>query len=276
MSDTSKRGFIVPIGGAEDREEEPRILSRFVKICGGRSAVIAIIPTASRLHTTGGDYEKVFKRLGVREARSLHYQERADCDRKSWLDFLKRCDGVFITGGNQLRLSTKLGGTPVERVLLSRNLEDGLHIAGTSAGAAIMAQHMISAGDVGPTPRANMVALAPGLGVLERVIVDQHFRQRDRIGRLMTALSYNPTCIGLGLDEDTAALIGPDENLEVLGSGAITVVDPSELEFSSMDSATRSEPVSLVGLRLHVLAEGGQFNLRTRAAQASARASARR
>jgi cyanophycinase len=268
-SSSVDRGYIVPIGGAEERLRDPAILRRFVDLCGGRSAHIAIIPTASRSKSTGRDYEKVFKDLGVREARALHFSERSDCERKSWLEVLERADGVFLTGGNQLRLSTTLGGTPVSRLIRERH-QHGQHIAGTSAGAAILSEHMIAFGEEGPTPRARMVTLAPGLGLTDKVIVDQHFKQRDRLGRLLTALAYNPALVGIGLDEDTAAFIAPDDHLQVAGTGAITIVDPSEVQYSSMDSAERNEPVSIIGVRLHILIEGGTYNLRSRQANPAA------
>ena len=127
-----------------------------------------------------------------------------------------------------------------------------------------MSEHMIAFGDEGSTPRANMVQLAPGLGLTNTVVVDQHFRQRDRLGRLLTVLSFNPFATGVGLDEDTAAFIHPDETLEVVGSGALTIVDVSELEHSSMDSARRGDPVSLIGIRLHILVDGSSYNTQTR------------
>jgi cyanophycinase len=130
-----------------------------------------------------------------------------------------------------------------------------------------MAEHMIAGGDEGATPRSDMVTLVPGLGLTHTMIVDQHFRQRDRLGRLLTSIAYNPRPIGIGLDEDTAAFIDPDDRLEVVGSGAITVVDPSELEFSSMDSASRHAPVCLINIRMHVLVEGGLFDIETRKAR---------
>jgi cyanophycinase len=266
VSDNCRRGYIVPIGGAEERVRDPAILKRFVELCGGAAARIVIIPTASKLRTTGSDYEKLFLELGVLEAKSLAYQERSDCERESWLRVLERADGVFFTGGNQLRLSTTLGGTPVAEMLRERNRDGSLHIAGTSAGAAIMSQHMIAFGDEGSTPHADMVTLAPGLGIVEGLIVDQHFRQRDRLGRLLSALAYNPSSIGVGLDEDTAAIIGGDHTIEVAGSGAITIVDPSDVEYSSMDSANRADPVSIIGVRLHILIDGGHYNLKTREA----------
>ena len=275
-SNSKKRGYIVPIGGAEERMRDPAILKRFAELCGGDSARIVIIPTASKMSTTGSDYEKIFKDLGVREARSLAYQDRADCERKSWLQVLEQADGVFFTGGNQLRLSTTLGGTSVAEMLRDRNRNGSLHIAGTSAGAAIMSQHMIAFGEEGSTPHADMVTLVPGLGIIENLIVDQHFRQRDRLGRLLSALAYNPSSVGLGLDEDTAAIISGDGSIEVAGSGAITIVDPSEVEYSSMDSAHQSDPVSFIGVRLHILIDGGHYDLHTRRAFPGASSSTRR
>ena len=139
-------------------------------------------------------------------------------------------------------------------------------LLGTSAGAAFLSEHMIAFGDEGSSPRGDMVTLAPGLGLTSLAIIDQHFRQRDRLGRLLTALAYNPEPIGIGLDEDTAAFIGPDETLEVVGSGAITVVDPSDIEFTSMDSASRHDPVCVIGARLHVLIDGATYNIESREA----------
>lgn len=257
------RGHIVPIGGAEGKVGSAAILRRFVELCGGADACMVIIPTASELSHTGARYEAVFRTLGVREVCTLPFDTRADCERADWLAALEGADGVFLTGGNQLRLSTTLGGTPVARTLRRLNAA-GVPIAGTSAGAAFMPEHMIAFGQEGPTPRGNMVTLAPGLGLTNRVIVDQHFRQRDRLGRMLTALSYNPFPVGIGLDEDTAAFIGPDDLLEVVGSGALTIVDPAELEYSSMDSGQTRRPVCLIGVRLHVLVHGATFDLETR------------
>lgn len=265
MGETGRRGFIVPIGGAEEKMRGPAILRRFVNICGDGDANIAIIPTASQDPDTASRYERVFAEIGCGETQVVPLLERRDCDSREWLGVLNRVNGVFITGGNQLRLSTILGGTKVASMLRRRNAE-GLHIAGTSAGAAIMSEHMIAFGKEGPTPHADMVTLAPGLGFTRRLIIDQHFRQRDRLGRLLTAVSYNPNSIGLGLDEDTAAFLGPDEMLEVAGSGALTIVDPEGVEHSSMDSTRPDEPVSIIGVRLHVLVEGGMFDLRSRKA----------
>ena len=265
------RGYTIPIGGAEEKLRDPAILERFVEVCGGRDARIAIIPTASSLPDTGSRYERVFHGLGVSLTRVLPLEKRADCDDPRWLRRLERADGVFLTGGNQLKLSTTIGGTGVAEIIRRRNAEDGLHVAGTSAGAAVMSEHMIAFGAEGPTPRADAVTLAPGLGLVPDFIIDQHFRQRDRLGRLLTAIAYNPRLVGVGLDEDTAAFIAPDSTLTVRGSGAITIVDPSDLEYSSMDSARQSESVCVLNVRVHILTEGATYDVTTRRATAPVR-----
>jgi len=263
VPDGSRRGAIVAIGGAEDKERDEAILKRFVRTCGGRKARIAVIPTASEARDTGRRYEQLFRDLRAEKVWVLPFETRAQCEDAEELRVLDRANGVFFTGGNQLRLSTILGGTSCARQLRAMNAS-GAAIAGTSAGAAFLSEHMIAFGDEGPTPRAGMVTLAPGLGLTNRVIVDQHFRQRDRLGRLLAALALNPFAVGIGLDEDTAAFIGSDEVLEVAGSGAITIVDPSGLESSSMGSARRGEPISMVGAKIHVLTRGASFDLSTR------------
>jgi cyanophycinase len=263
------RGFIVPIGGAEDKVQNGEILKRFVRLCGGRDARIAVIPTASEERSTGRRYEELFRDMRAAKVWVLPFETRKQCEDPEELAVLEKARGVFITGGNQLRLSTTLGGTPVAKSLRLLNAK-GVHVAGTSAGAAFLSEHMIAYGDEGSTPRSGMVALAPGLGLTNRIVVDQHFRQRDRLGRLLAALAFNPFAVGLGLDEDTAAFIGPDEVLEVVGVGGVTVVDPSNLEFSSMDAVKQGEPVSLLGVKLHILTRAGTFNLHTRVATAGA------
>jgi cyanophycinase len=262
------RGYIIPIGGAEEKIRNRAILRRFVELCGGAKARIAIIPTASRLVETGPLYEEIFKELGVEKADTLQIETRQDCTRAEVHKILEAANGVFITGGNQLRLSTTLGGTTVTDILRNRNLHQGLHVAGTSAGASIMSEHMIAYGNEGHTPRCDMVALAPGFGLTHDFIVDQHFHERNRLGRLLTALAFNPRPIGLGLDEDTAAFISPDDILHVVGTGALTVVDPSQMDFSSMDSASRHDPLSITGIQMHILADGCTFDIKSRKASA--------
>jgi cyanophycinase len=263
VQEGEQRGYIVPIGGAEDKLGDEAILKRFIKLCGRRDARIAVLPTASELRSTGRRYEELFRDLKAAKVWVLPFETRAQCSDREELAVLEKASGVFLTGGSQLRLGTTLGGTPVAKALRLMNAR-GAHVAGTSAGAAFLSEHMIAFGEEGSTPRAGMVSLAPGLGLTNRVIVDQHFRQRDRLGRLLTALAYNPFAHGIGLDEDTAAFIGPDDTLEVIGSGAVTIVDPSEMEYSSMDEAKEGEPVSMVGVKLHILLDGARYDLHRR------------
>jgi cyanophycinase len=272
VSPGEERGYIIPVGGAEAKASDSAILRRFVKLAGGKKARIAIIPTASLQSDTGRRYEAIFDEIGAHSAEAMPFEERRDCDDEGQVERLDRVTGVFLTGGNQLRLATILGGTPVAKKLRALNAA-GVPIAGTSAGAAFLSEHMIAHGEEGSSPRAGSVTLSPGLGLTNRVVIDQHFRQRDRLGRLLTALAYNPFAIGLGLDEDTAALIAPDNTIEVLGSGAITVIDPSGLEFSSMDQLQRNEPVCMLGVKLHILVQGATFDLSTREASAGSVAS---
>jgi len=262
------RGYIIPIGGAEEKLHSSEILNRFIGLCGGLDARIGIIPTASELEDTGRNYEKLFREIGVKHARVLPFITREDCQTGADVDYIAKCDGVFMTGGNQLRLSTTLGGTRVAQLIRRRNAE-GMHVAGTSAGAAFMPEHMIAGGSEGSTPSPDMVTMAPGLGLTNAFIIDQHFRQRDRLGRLLTALAYNPFAVGIGLDEDTAAFIRAGDELEVVGSGGITVIDPTHLSYSSMDRASRGDPVSLINVRLHILVSGGCFDIASREAHAS-------
>jgi cyanophycinase len=261
-SGTTRTGWLIPIGG---KLTDASILARFIELCGTRKPVIAIIPTASEESDMGAWYEKQFAKHGVKYARALNFQRRSDCDDHDWVAQLRDADGVFITGGNQLRLTTIMGGTPAEAMLRDR-FQHGMPVAGTSAGAAVMSAHMIAGGDEGATPRSGMVTLAPGFGLTRDIIIDQHFRQRDRLGRLLTALSYNPALLGLGVDEDTAAFISPDDEIDVMGTSAVTVVDTRDVEFSSMHAAEPQDTVTMIGIRMHQLAAGARFNLRTRKA----------
>jgi cyanophycinase len=267
VAEGKQRGWMIPIGGAEEKEGSTQILSRFVELAGGADADIVIIPTASMLRSTGPRYERLFSDLGASRVSSLDFDTRRDAEEAGRLERLNRASGVFFTGGNQLRLSTLVGGTAVAKAVRQLNA-GGVAVAGTSAGAAFMCEHMIAFGDDGSTPIAGSVRLAPGLGLTNRIIIDQHFRQRDRLGRLLTALAYNPFAVGIGLDEDTAAFIGPDNTVHVEGSGGLTVVDAADVQFSSMDSVNEGRSVCLVGVKLHILTQGATFNLHTRQADA--------
>ena len=264
------RGPIIPIGGAEAKTDTRDVLARVIALAGGLDARIVVIPTASELPDTGDRYAALFRDIGVAQVDVLAITEREHARVPAAVETVERATGIFMTGGNQLRLSTILGGTPLAQAIRRANAR-GVLVAGTSAGAAVIPEHMIATGKVGPTPTTEGVTLAPGLGLTNRLIVDQHFRQRDRLGRLLTAVSFNPFMTGIGIDEDTAVVLYADDTFEVIGSGTVTVVDPSDLVFSSMDSAREGEPVSLIGLCVHVLAAGCRFDTTTKMASAPPR-----
>jgi cyanophycinase len=248
----SSRGWLVPIGG---RMEDPAIIDRFVELCGGAAARIVVIPTASNQPDTGSWYQQVFARHGAPCVELLRLQRRGDAVAAEQLDAVARATGVFFTGGNQLKLATIIIGTPLAELLRTR-FAVGLHVAGTSAGAAFLSAHMIAFGKEGPVPEAGMVITCGGLGLTERYIIDQHFQQRHRMGRLLTAVAYNPFLIGLGVDENTAVFIGPDGALDVVGEGAVTMVDPAELDTTDILEALPGTAITLPGMQVRVLRAG--------------------
>ncbi len=261
---TPKRGFLIPIGGAEDRSENSPILSRVLQYFGGKDARIVIIPTASQQTEKAFEhYADLFKGLGAASVDSMNPSDRVEANAKKLAQKLDQASGVFLTGGNQVRLSSILGGTLLSEKLKARFAE-GVSVAGTSAGASIQCQHMIAYGKSGSAPRLRMLQMAPGFGLIESVIIDQHFRQRHRIGRLQTAVSLNPRLLGVGLDENTAAVIRPDNTLEVFGAGAATIIDGSQMLYSDVYKIKPRRPVAMVGMIMHVLTEGLGYNIETR------------
>ena len=259
------RGYIIPIGGAVSKRKEPTILEKFVKLCGGDRAIITVIPTATKLEDNGEFFTSLFTEMGASDVFSIDIKKRSDCSREDYLSNLRKSTGVFISGGNQLRLSTIFGGTPVAKVIRKLNA-DGVHVAGTSAGAAIMPEHMISGGRSGSTPTPRSVSLSPGLGLTNSIVIDQHFRQRNRLGRLLAAIAYSPFLTGVGIDENTAIFIDHDNTFSVEGSGAVTVVDPSKMNATSVSTAARNDAINITDIRLHILASGSKYNLNTHTA----------
>ena len=265
VPENSKRVFIIPIGGGEDKQKEMLIHRKFVEFSGGTDSDIVVVPTASQLEETGPDYNEIFRDLGAGQVEFLPITSREDCDNPSYVEMLDRATGIFMTGGNQLRLSTILGGSLVTQKIRRCNAA-GVPVAGTSAGASIMSEHMVAGGSGSSGPSEDGVNLAPGMGLTNAVIIDQHFTQRNRLGRLLSASSYNPFLIGLGIDEDTAAFIGADDVFEVVGSGTVTVVDAGDMTYSSMWQASSGEALSLLGLKIDILGEGCRYDLSNRQA----------
>jgi len=256
-------GTVIVIGGAEDKIRDRIILNRFVSLAGGEDAVVCVISTASSLgHEAGERYRAIFGELGVKVVRPLHAMTRAQANDETFARAVRDATGVFLTGGNQLRLSSTLGGTRLAEAVLER-FRHGAVIAGTSAGASAMSSHMIAFGASGATPKHRMAAIAAGLGVLPGVIVDQHFQQRNRLGRLLSLIAQNPSLLGLGVDEDTAGVVGPDLVLEVIGRGSVTVVDGAAAETDAWE-VRGHRPVMISGVVLHSLPAGYRFDLRRR------------
>jgi cyanophycinase len=261
------RKRLLIIGGAEDKMGTARVLRRFVRLAGGAEARIALIPTASSVEDEMVVvYRSVFQRLGVRDVVAVRPQHRLEADDAELAATMDDVTGVFMTGGNQLKLAQVVAGTAVGDAVLAA-YERGAVVAGTSAGASIMSSHMISMGEEGVTPRQRSSQLSVGLGLLPGVIVDQHFDQRGRYGRLMSLVALSPSLLGMGIDEDTAALVTDGRSVEVLGSGAVFVVDATHAVTNAHEARVDSA-LLVSGAVVHALPAGARFDLQERQLEA--------
>lgn len=251
------------IGGAEDKRRDRAILTRFVELAGGSDARIAVIATASTFgQRANARYAELFTELGAARVMGLCPLEREEANEPGIMAPLQEATGVFLTGGNQLRLVSVVGGTRLEDALASAH-DRGAVVAGTSAGASAVAAHMVAFGRTGASPKHRMIHLSAGLGLVEGVVVDQHFEQRGRWGRLLAAVALSPRLLGIGLDEDTAAIIHPDRTLEVLGRGSVTVVDGRNV-VTDAHQTKGHRPMMVSGAVVHALPTGSWFDLRAR------------
>ncbi|NUM45803.1 MAG: cyanophycinase [Anaerolineales bacterium] len=254
---------LIAIGGAL-HEEDPKIFREFIRLAGGEAARIVIFPQASGLAETGREYQTTLQNLGVREAPVvIEFRDRAGAASADALGAVREATGVFFSGGTQMRLSSLLGGTAMERELLAA-YRRGAVVGGTSAGAAILSRVMIADGRRGATPRGRAAQICGGLGFTDQIIFDQHFRQRDRLGRLLYAIAMHPGYLGVGVDENTAAIIENETCLRVVGQNAVTVVDGRTISATNVAEISRSQPVAVSGATVHVLTEGCAFDLRSR------------
>ncbi|MBV6497536.1 MAG: cyanophycinase [Acidobacteria bacterium ACB1] len=260
-------GHLLVIGGAEDKYNERRILKKFLEIAGGTEAEILIIPVASDFPEFAADvYTQAFRNLGVarpRVLRATSRQDIVDADVEGLLDGVK---GIFMTGGDQMRLVSLLGGTKLAEKIRSIVRSSNVVLAGTSAGAAAMSTTMVVRGDPSSHPHKAAVRLSPGLGFLKNIIIDQHFTERGRISRLVTAVSYNPYNLGIGIDENTAIILDGKGLLEVFGQGSVTIVDGSEITFNEIAEVADNESFSVCGVQFHILRDGLSYNYIDRAA----------
>jgi cyanophycinase len=250
-------GHLLVIGGAEDKYNERRILKKFLSLAGDDNAEVLIVPVASDFPEFAADvYTQAFRNLGVANPRVLRATSRQDVVQADVEKLLDGVTGVFITGGDQMRLVSLLGGTKFAARLRRMVSETNIVLAGTSAGAAGMSTSMIVRGESTPHPHKNSVRLSPGLGFLKNIIIDQHFTERGRISRLITAVAYNPYNLGIGIDENTAIILDGKGILEVFGEGSTTIVDGSQITFNAIAEVADNESFSVCGVQLHVLRDG--------------------
>ncbi|MCU0546029.1 MAG: cyanophycinase [Oscillatoriaceae cyanobacterium Prado104] len=253
---------IMVIGGAEDKVHGREILNTFFYRAGGSNARLAIIPCASRdPEGIGTRYRTIFDEMGVTSVKVVDVREREQGENPVWKDYLEDCTGVFMTGGDQLRLCGLLADTPVMEKIRKETLEGKIALAGTSAGAAVMGYHMIAGGGSGASPNRSLVDMANGLNIIPEIIVDQHFHNRNRMARLLSAVACHPDRIAIGVDEDTCALFEGDDTMKILGKGTVTVVDSREMIYTNEPYVGATDPLSMFNLRLHVLCHGDSYNI---------------
>lgn len=260
------RGKLLLIGGGEDKTGDRVILRRFVQESGGSGARLVVLGTASATPAESSrPYRDLFLELGAGSTLALPVASRLEAQRPELCQHIREATGIFLIGGDQLRLASILGGSCVGQAL-HEAYRQGAVVAGTSAGASALTQVMIVGGGSEVGPSRDAIHLAAGLGFLPEAVVDQHFAQRGRIGRLLAALAYQPGLLALGIDEDTAVLVDESHSsLEVVGSQTVTILDGRSCNWSNISEQTAQEPMTLAGVTLHVLAHGHRFDLRHRA-----------
>lgn len=264
MPQSTKTAILV-IGGAEDKVHGREILHTFFGRAGSIAARIAIIPSASREPVIIGDrYQGIFQEMGAKEIRVLDIRDRSQAESAEFQEYVEQCTGVFMTGGDQLRLCGLLADTPLMEKVRKRVQQGDLTLAGTSAGAAVMGHHMIAGGGSGESPNRSLVDMATGLGIIPEVIVDQHFHNRNRMARLMSAVAAHPERLGIGIDEDTCALFEKDGILQVMGKGTVTIIDPGEMSHTNHPDVGATDPLSLHNLRVHILGYGDRYHIHKR------------
>ncbi len=274
------KGKLISIGGAEDKgtEAEPDfiqknnlnffelgILKRVVEEIGGSHSHIEVITTASSIpEEVGENYLKAFGKIGCDNFGIIHIKYRDDADNPEYLERIKNCDGVMFSGGNQLRLTTILGGSELMNIIHNRYENENFIVAGTSAGAMAMSNTMIYHGNSTTAHLKGEVRITTGLAFLQNVIIDSHFEKRGRFGRLAQAVGCNPSCIGIGLGEDTGLIISEGNHFEAIGSGCVIIVDGHKIRHSNIADIPEGSPISLENLIVHVMVDGDVYDLKER------------
>ena len=253
-------GVLCVIGGAEDRVGDRVVLRELVRLSGGDGARVAVVATASSLGPEIlGAYDRTFRDLGAGDVVGLRPESRSDADDPALAARLAGVDAVFMTGGNQLKLASVVGGTAFGAAITAAYAR-GAVVAGTSAGASAVSEHMLAFGDDATSPRQGLTTSAAGLGLLPDVVVDQHFAQRDRYARLLSVVARSPRLLGIGVDEDTAAVVRGGRQLEVVGAGCVFVADGSRA-VTDAHLAELGAPMLVSGVVVHTLPAGARFDL---------------
>lgn len=255
-------GYLLIIGGAEDKQGESLILRNVVDSVGKGKLVVLTTATEDPVKA-GVTYHEVFTRLGINDMEVLDIPSREDANNPRLRKKLEKADCIFFTGGDQLRITSILGGTGIYDDL-KRIYETGGTLVGTSAGASVMSGTMIVEGNDNEPARKCTLKMAPGLGFLPEVIIDQHFDQRGRIGRLLCGIAENPQILGIGIDEDTAIKVFPDDHFEIIGSNAVTIVDGRSLTSTNVSELNPNELLAITGATLHTLPAGYGYHIRNR------------
>lgn len=265
MDLSTTKGHLVIIGGAEDRTGDKEILQKVVELSGGKKAHIVVLTTASGF---GPEveivYDKAFKACGANRVTTLHIHDRMDANDPVLAATVLNATGIFMTGGDQSRLASILGGSEVGKAMHRAFKRRGACIAGTSAGASAISEHMVAGGRKGVHPKKGMLNLVPGLGLLDRVIIDQHFSQRHRLGRLLSIVAQNPFLLGVGIDENTAIVVEPDMDLQVIGAGAVTIVDARQMTYSNVNEVKKGQILAMTNIQFHLLPAGFRFHIEKR------------
>lgn len=254
-------GNLIIIGGAEDKKGDKEILKRVAKYIDPKNEKLIIATIATQYpEKSYENYKNIFSNLGVENIDKLDISNREEAFKKENIELINDANLLFFTGGDQLRITSMIGGTPVYDAIKNLCINGGL-IAGTSAGASVMSDTMIVEGEDDESPHKCTLKMSPGLGLVNNIIIDQHFAQRGRIGRLLTAIAQNPEVLGIGIDEDTAIVVSDKGTAEVIGSGAVYFIDGSSIIYSNVSEQYSDEILSMFNVKIHVLKEGNRFNL---------------
>ena len=258
---TKLSGNLIIIGGAEDKKGKKEILTRVCDCINKENDILLVATIATEYpKEAASKYKKAFGEIGVRHIEILDISKRRDAYKKENISLIKKASLIFFTGGDQLKITSLLGGSPAYSAL-KEMYDKGIYIVGTSAGASVMSGTMIIDGNNEEAPKKCILEMSPGLGLIKNVIVDQHFDQRGRIGRLLTGVAQNPEVLGIGIDENTAIVVNKDGEILVIGEGAVYFIDGSEISYTNVSEQNNEEVLSMYNVKMHVLKNGNRFSL---------------